>query len=132
MILICRPGSEGALFFSLQQVKTVNIQGCGRHIYCRILAVGDVAELDGGFGGPETKSHGVGVVELHFYFSTGNFLLRIDAAFVAGKLFFEISVKPCIFLFFILKRVARSSRGQNLNHDLLQSRSKSRRGLNNS
>ncbi len=50
------------------------------------MAVGDVAELDGGFGGPEMKCCGFGVVELHFYFSTGYFLLRIDI----GKLLFEI------------------------------------------
>ena len=40
--------------------------------------MGDVAELDGGFGDPEMKSCGVGVVELHFYLSTGDFLLGFE------------------------------------------------------
>ena len=32
------------------------------------MTVADFAELDGGFGDPEMKSCGVGVVELHFHF----------------------------------------------------------------
>ena len=37
--------------------------------------MGVVAALDGGWG-PEVKSCGVGVVELHFYLSSGDVLLR--------------------------------------------------------
>jgi len=39
--------------------------------------VDDVAELDGGFEGPEGKGCGGVVVELHFYLSSGDVLRGI-------------------------------------------------------
>ena len=59
------------------------------------MTVGDVAELDGGFGDPGMKSCGVDVVELHFYLSNGGFLL----GFGIGKEQLKIGLSCCWDLF---------------------------------